>query len=73
MKLGTYKTFSKTRLENRDTVPMWVTRIVWQLGRLIVKGGVREDNNLKKVESKHICSEAPESMIQVLELVTEKH
>lgn len=36
------------------------------------KGTIRGDNELKEFGLKYISSEAPESMIQVLELITEK-
>ena len=40
---------------------------------MIVIGAGRGIREVKDLESKHIYFEAPESMIQVLELKTEKH
>jgi len=73
LKTGTNNTLWRVRLGSIGTLPVWVTIILKELGNVICKGTGREVKEVKNWESKHMCSEAPESMIQVLELNTVKH
>lgn len=71
MKLGTCRTFSKTKSGRIEILPVRVTITLKDLGRFICKGASSEVKDIKVFESKHMCSNASESMIQVLELKTE--
>ena len=60
----------RVKLGRIETLPIWVTVNLKELGKLMLMGTGRGFLKEKEETSKHMCSDALESMIQFAEFKT---